>query len=442
MKKKIILGLVLLFTVIMTCSCFENDKIDRTTQQMTTAEEKTTQTAEKETTEANTAQNEDGSIIVDKNTDPSTLDTSILDEMSTKILRSLSLEEKIGQMFIANIELLDPASPKSYQYQDVTEMMQKSMDSYKPGGLIFFSRNIKTRKQTKKFIRNLQDVSGIPLFISVDEEGGEISRIANNDKMGTTKFPNMAEIGATGDAKNAFSVGDTIGKEMKQLGFNLDFAPVADINTNPDSPEIGDRSFGSDVKLVSKMVPEVVKGLQGQGVSSALKHFPGHGDASSDTHKGYANITQSIKRLRAVEFKPFQAGIRAGADFVMVSHLAINNVTGDDEPASMSRLMITDILRNELGYKNIVITDALNMKAITSVYTPGEAATTAVKAGADMLLMPNNLDEAYEALQTAVLDGDIDESRIDESVSRILQTKIKRGIIPLDSPLLIDQSTK
>lgn len=400
-----------------------------------------TQTTEDEelTTEQTTeeiANNTTSEEATTEEQDPSALDEDILDEMIQNALQKMTIQEKIGQMFLVNIELLDPASPKSYNYQKITDKMKKTLSEYPVGGVIFFSRNIQTRKQTKTFISRLQKVSKYPLFISVDEEGGEVSRIANNSNMGTTKFPSMKTIGDTGDESKAFEVGDTIGKEIHELGFNLDFAPVADLDTNPDSPEIGDRSFSSDPEIAGKMVAEVVKGLQGQNVSATLKHFPGHGSASEDTHKGYADITQSIKRLREVEFVPFQSGIEAGADLIMVSHLAITSVTDNKTPASMSPLIITEILRNELGYQNIVITDALNMKAITDYYTPAKAAVTAIEAGADILLMPENLEEAFDAVSQAILDGDLDEKRIDESVTRILKVKIKRGVISLDDPLL------
>ena len=407
------------------------------TEEATTATEKST--TEEATAQEEATTNEETTTTEQEATtqiEPTQLEETVVDELIQNALNKMTIEEKIGQMFIANIELLDPASPESYDYQKITKKMKDTLKNYPVGGVIFFSRNIQTPKQTKTFIRRLQKVSKYPLFVSVDEEGGEIARIANNPKMKTTKFPPMAEIGATGDEEKAFEVGDTIGREIHALGFNLDFAPVADLETNPDSPEIGNRAFSDDPEVAGKMVAQVVKGLQGQNVSATLKHFPGHGSASADTHKGYANITQSIKQLREVEFVPFQAGIEAGADLIMVSHLAITSVTDNKTPASMSSLIITEILRNELGYQNLVITDALNMKAITKFYTPGEACVTAINAGADLLLMPENLEEAFDAVYQAVLEGKLDEKRIDESVTRILKIKILRGVISLEDPLL------
>lgn len=425
-------------TISMLVGCSNQATTTETTkEQVTTTEENGT-----ETEEASSATEQE--ITTEETTEDTAdpIEEVSMDEAIQRALSHMTIQEKIGQMFIVNIELLDPADPASYEYQKITKKMKETLNNYPVGGVIFFSRNIQTRKQTKTFIQRLQATSRYPMFISVDEEGGEIARVGNNPKMKTTKFPAMAKIGATGDETKAFEVGDTIGREIHELGFNLDFAPVADLSTNKNSPEIGNRAFSDDPEVAAKMVAQVVKGLQGQNVSATLKHFPGHGSASDDTHKGYANITETIKQLRENEFIPFQAGIEAGADLIMVSHLAITSVTDSKTPASMSPLIITEILRNELGYQNLVITDALNMKAITKFYTPAKASVTAIQAGADLLLMPENLEEAFDAVYQAILDGDLDEQRIDESVTRILQTKLKRGVMTLDDSLFqLEQET-
>lgn len=369
-------------------------------------------------------------VIEEKPIDDETIDT-----MLQRALSNMTLQEKIGQLFIVNLEELDEQS----ECKTISKGMKEKLKNYPVGGVIFFSRNIENPKQTKQFIQQLQKASQYPMFISVDEEGGEISRIGNNPKMKTTKFPPMAEIGKTDNEEKAYEVGKTIGAEIKNLGFNLDFAPVADLETNPHSPEIGKRAFSDDPNVAGKMVAQVVIGLQEENVSATLKHFPGHGSASEDTHKGYADISQSIKQLREVEFIPFQAGIEAGVDLIMVSHLTIRNVTDEKIPASLSSLIITEILRSELGYQNLVITDALNMKAITKYYTPGEAAIKAVEAGADLLLMPDQLEEAFDTLYQAVLEGKFDEKRIDESVIRILKIKIERGVIEKSDSLFVQQ---
>ncbi|MFW5646124.1 MAG: glycoside hydrolase family 3 protein, partial [Acetivibrio ethanolgignens] len=225
---------------------------------------------------------------------------------------------------------------------------------------------------------------------------------------------------------------------IKELGFNLNFAPVADVKTNSFNTEIGNRSFGDDPKRVAALVEQVVKGMQEQNISATLKHFPGHGDASGDSHQGPVNVENDLNRLRSVEFLPFNAGIKAGADCVMVTHLSISRVTGTVEPASMSSLIIEQILRQEMGFDGIAITDAMDMGAITEVYEPGEAAVRAIKAGMDVVLMPVDLDEAYNAVLEAVNEGKISEERINESVTRVIRAKVKRGLIPMDTDLIAD----
>lgn len=366
------------------------------------------------------------------------LNQVVIDGMTKDIVEGMTLREKIGQLFIVNLELLDGTRGSYYEHQQFTEEMGQGLNSYKPGGVIFFSRNITDREQTKKLVADLQENTDIPLFISVDEEGGSVARIANNTNMRTTRFPTMDIIGQTQDKEYAYNMGTTIGSEIKELGFNLDFAPVADVKTNDFNTEIGDRSFGDDPKLVASMVSQMVKGIQEQNVSAALKHFPGHGDASEDSHQGPVNVESDLNRLRSIEFLPFTEGIKAGADCVMVTHLSVSRVTGTVEPASMSSLIIEQILRQEMGFEGIAVTDAMDMGAITQVYEPGEAAVKAVKAGIDVVLMPVDLEEAYNAVLEAVHNGEISQSHIDESVTRIIRTKVKREIIPMDTDLIGD----
>lgn len=371
---------------------------------------------------------EDNSLIVK--------DKAMIDGMSEDILKNMTLEEKIGQMFIVNFESLDTSNDSYFEWRKLTNKMRKSLDTYHVGGVVFFSRNIDTREQTMKFITDLQNKSKVPLFISVDEEGGDVSRIASNSNMQTTVFPSMQVVGELDDVEYANTIGKTIGKEIKALGFNLDFAPVADVKTNDANTEIGNRSFGSNPDAVADMVREVVKGLQSENVSATLKHFPGHGNASKDSHKGSVNVENDLERLRKIDFVPFKSGIKAGVDFIMVSHISISRVTEDTVPASLSSLVLKNMIRTELGFDGIVITDALNMKAITDNYSSKEAAVRAIKSGADMLLMPENLKEAYEGLLDAVNKGIIKESRIDDSLRRILKLKLKRGIILSDTNLI------
>jgi len=356
--------------------------------------------------------------------------------MANEILNNMTLEEKIGQLFVVNFEQLDTRKKDTYNFTKVTATMREALKKYKVGGVIFFATNIETPAQTTKFINKLQGFSTVPMFISVDEEGGDVARIANNEKMNTTSFPTMEIVGAMANEDYAFDMGQTIGKEIKGLGFNLDFAPVADVRTNELNTEIGNRSFGDDQKLVAKKVSQVVCGLQSENVAATLKHFPGQGSTAGDSHKGAVDVDSDINELRKVSFVPFKAGIKAGVDVIMVSHLSISNVTGSTKPASMTELVMKDILRTELSFEGVIITDAMNMKSVTKYYTPGEAAVNAISAGADMVLMPENFVAAYNAVCNAVSNGTIDEKTIDEKVQRILELKIKRGIILSDTNLL------
>ena len=363
--------------------------------------------------------------------DPESLDDITMEGIVSDIIGKMSLKEKIGQLFIISTDSLD--------YDGATEMtgqMRERLLKYRPGGILFFGFNIESRKQIKKFIKGLKTSERIPMFYAVDEEGGDVARIANTEGMGTTKFPPMRQIGLTGDESKAAEVGDTIGKEISELGFNLDFAPVVDISTNEENTEIGNRSFGDTSDLVAMMAAAEVPALQSHHVSATLKHFPGQGDTGEDTHRGAVELETTIDRLRKTEFVPFDAGIKAGADLVMVSHVSVKSVTGQETPASLSELMITDILRDELNFKGVVITDAMNMKSITKFYDSDAAAVMALQAGCDIILMPDDFDSAYEGVLDAVREGVIDEEKINEAVARILTVKIRRGTYPLTSGML------
>jgi beta-N-acetylhexosaminidase len=326
-------------------------------------------------------------------------------------IRRMSLEEKVGQMFMCAYDA------------DMVDMVK----DYHLGGVILFSSDIQTETQTRKLISDLQEASRFPLFIAVDEEGGIVSRLG---ALGGERLPNAAQVGRSGDFSRAFERGVTIAKRLKDLGFNVNFAPVADINTNSRNTVIGSRAFSPDSKIAGGMVSEFVKGLQGEGIAATLKHFPGHGDTNEDSHYGLATVIHDINRLNEREFVPFQMGIDAGAAFVMIGHISAPNVTGNDEPATFSKKIVTELLREQLKFDGIIVTDALNMGAITKYYSPGETAVKAVLAGADILLMPHDLILAYNAVIEAVRGGVIYESRIDESVLRILEMKERLGVLP------------
>lgn len=349
----------------------------------------------------------------------------IIDEKAEEILDRMTLEEKAGQLFIVELDSLNGGETCT-QFNDIVD---ENLKKYHLGGIIYFSNNLVNREQTIQLNESLQRSSKIPMFISVDEEGGSVARVANNGNMGTTKFSSMRKIGDSRNVYKAYEAGFTIGKEIHELGFNLDFAPDADVITNPNNTEIGSRSFGTDACIVSEMVPQVVRGLHENNVCSALKHFPGHGGSQANSHNEFSYTPQSLEGLKKVELLPFKAGIKEDTDFILVSHIAAPNVTGDNTPCSLSPFIVTDILRNELEYDNIIITDALNMKAVSNYYTPQQSSVEAFKAGEDMLLMPVSLDEAYNSIINAYNEGTISEERLNSSVKRILKVKIKRGII-------------
>ena len=356
---------------------------------------------------------------------------------ASEYMKNMTLEEKVGQLFVVNLEQLDSSKGSYFEWKKCSKKMMESIKKYNVGGVILFSRNIGNRKQTKNLIKKLQMKSPIPLFVTVDEEGGDVARIAGNPDMKTTSFPTMEEVGNKEDTKYVNKMGQTIGNDIKQLGFNVDFAPVADVKTSNLNLEIGSRSFGSDPQKVASMVKAFVNGMQSTNVSATLKHFPGQGSSKGDTHIESVNIDSSIAALRKVDFVPFEEGIKVGADFVMVSHISVSRVTETAQPASMSELIMKTILREELGFDGVIITDAMDMASITDEYSSAEAALGAFEAGADIILMPTDFDEAYNAILNAAKSGDIDLEKIDESVQRILTVKFMRGIISdtQDSPI-------
>ncbi|MDR2650495.1 MAG: S-layer homology domain-containing protein [Clostridiales bacterium] len=353
---------------------------------------------------------------------------TILEAEVTQTLLSMSLEEKVGQLFICDPGMLSGV----WETSNANRTLLNNIAQYHPAGFVFFKPNIKTPEQTKRFIADLQSASKVKLLISVDEEGGLVSRIGANPDMNFKRQPAMSEIGKTGDSENAYRVGAELGEGLRSLGFTMDFAPVADVNTNPDNPVIGTRAFGSDPQTVSSFVVQEVKGLQDKHITAVLKHFPGHGDSSADSHTGAVSLRHNLTRLNAVEFAPFKAGIAAGAGAVMVSHIALPNVTGNSMPASISGGIVTGILRGDLGYNGLVITDSLSMGAVSMYYELPDYCVKAIQAGCDILLMQTDsregnviaqFDGAYKAVLNAVKNGKISLERLNRSVERVLRVK-------------------
>ena len=352
---------------------------------------------------------------------PPEIEESTLDEQLEEIVNSciaeMPLEDKVAGLFVVTPEALTGVGTVT----QAGEGTQNALTEYAVGGLIYSSKNMIDKEQLTEMLKNTTPKSKYPIFLAVDEEGGEISRVANSD-IEVTQVGDMATIGANGDPSVAYETGVTIGSYLSELGFNLNFAPVADIAV-ADSAVLGNRSFGEDAGVVTDMAVNVIEGMEGTGISACMKHFPGIGSTTEDTHDGKVEITKTLDEMRASEFIPFQSGIEVGVDSIMVSHAVAVNIDAQGLPSSLSESVITNVLRGELGYDGIVITDALDMGAITEYYTSEEAAVMAIEAGADMLLMPEDFEAAYNAVLTAVQNGTISEERINESLRRIYRVK-------------------
>lgn len=336
-----------------------------------------------------------------------------------ELLSGMTLREKLCQLMIVRPETLTGESPVTA----AGETTRLALESYPVGGLIYSVDNLVTQEQTREMITNTQSYSEIPLFISADEEGGNVGRLMY--KLGTTWVNDMYSYKDMGE-DTAYANAYTIGSDMVSCLFNTDFAPVADVWTNPENTVIGDRAYSDDFNQASELVAAAVRGFTDAGVVCCVKHFPGHGDTSTDTHEGAAVVDKSLDELRAGELLPFESGIEAGVDMVMVGHITVTAV--DDEPATISKAVITDLLREELGWDGVVITDSLDMGALAG-YDNGEVCVKFLEAGGDILLGVPDIEAALTALETAVTDGCLTESRIDESVMRILTLKIEHGII-------------
>lgn len=360
--------------------------------------------------------------------EPEEPEEPVIDAMTQQAIdfvAGMTLEDKIAQMFIITPEALT-------YYTTVTARGDTTKEFYNKrpvGGMLYKAENLKDTEQTTTMLTNMkaivQEKTGLLPFLSVDEEGGSVTRIAGNPAFGVTDVGDMAAIGATGDAQNAYNAGVTIGTYLKKLGFNMDFAPVADVLTNPENTAIGKRSFGADAASVAEMAESMRKGLETQGIYGVVKHFPGHGGTQTDSHDGAAVLEKTMEELTATELVPFQRAVDEKAPFIMVGHISLPNVTGDDVPASLSPKMINEVLRGEMGYNGIVITDAMNMAAVTGRYKADEATVMAVNAGADMILMPQDYETAYKGILDGVTGGTITETRLNEAVVRIVKLKLQ-----------------
>ena len=347
-------------------------------------------------------------------------------------LRQMTLREKVGQMFYVRPETLAPSIEwNSYDdlqidpLQEVTDEMKRVNEQYPVGGVILYAWNIDDEKQLAQIISDIRKLKGQPV-LCIDEEGGRVARIAQNPNFDVEVIGPMGDIGKTGDPKNAYHAGNVIGTYLSKYGFDIDFAPVADVNTNPDNIIIGARAFSDDPQVAAPMVTNYLQGLKDAGIVGCVKHFPGHGDTQNDSHTGYVQSLKTWEEMKDCEMVTFKAGIQWGCQLIMTAHIAVPNVTNSDIPSTLSSVVLQDKLRGELGYQNIIITDGMEMGAITQHYSSGEAAVRSIQAGVDIVLGPKDFIEAFDAVMKAVETGTITEDRINQSVRRIL--KMKKGL--------------
>ena len=338
-------------------------------------------------------------------------------ERIAEIIEEMTPEERAGQLLMADFR----QNPDGTGMTVLSDAAREAIQTYHLGGVILFAENLDTEEQTKALTAQMQQAAEIPLFIGIDEEGGIVSRLDKSD-IPHEPIPPAAEI------TDSRAAGETIGKELQDLGILVDFAPVADVNTNQDNPVIGSRAFSAEPGIAAERVAAFVDGMEETGVSACAKHFPGHGDTAMDSHHGETYVTHDLERLREVEFLPFQAAIRAGVDFIMAGHIKTPQATTDGMPATLSAEM-TQLLRKELNFDGILITDAMNMGAITEEYGAEESVVLAIQAGMDIVLMPTDLPRATETLTEAIRNGEISEERVEESLERILSLKYEKGLL-------------
>lgn len=341
---------------------------------------------------------------------------SLVDET----LAGMTLHEKVCQMMFVTPEELTGEDGVTV----AGDATRQALENYPVGGIVYFAKNLESQDQVKEMIDNSQKYSSIGLFVATDEEGGVVNRLM--DTVGTTYIGSMYYYKDDGD-ETAYENAYTIANDMSALGFNLDFAPVADVWSNPDNTVIGERAYSDDYAQAAELVGNAVKGFNDGGVMCTLKHFPGHGDTAEDSHYSSAYVHRTKEEIMADEMQPFRSGIEAGAEFVMVGHLIVPDI--DEVPATLSYKIATGILRDELKFEGVAITDSFEMESIADNYSVDDAVVMSVKAGMDMILQPKYMASAVNSIEQAVADGELSEDRIDESVRRILTLKESRGLL-------------
>jgi beta-N-acetylhexosaminidase len=329
-------------------------------------------------------------------------------------ISKMSLQNKLGQMIMID-------------YRDTLEMtvdLEKVLTTYSPGGFIVFKSNVGDLKQTRKLLSDIKEMGDISPIISVDQEGGRVQRL--KESVGIETIPPMGEIGKTKSPEEVFLLGKKMGEELKSIGVDMDMAPVLDVLSNPENV-IGDRAFGTDPERVKSLALSLANGLKESNVIAVGKHFPGHGDTFKDSHVDLPIVQKNLEELKALELIPFIEAIKKNIPGIMVGHLAVPKITGDNSPASISRVLVTELLRDKLGYDGLVMPDSLKMKALSNYFTESEIYLRCVNSGNDMLLMPQNINVAYDTLYEAVNEGKITEDRVNAAVYRILSLKFDYG---------------
>lgn len=336
-------------------------------------------------------------------------------------LNSLTLYEKICQMFITYQYTMPRASGTGKLTATETGTnLKNTLEKYPVGGILYDASSMQSHQQLTELVTKANSYSKIPLIVSVDEEGGRVARIGKT--IGYTRGVLLEAMGSYSNQgkQKAFDNAQFLALNIKDHGFNLDFAPVADTNSNPQNTVIGTRAYSSDYNQAAELVGSAVLGFKSVGVGTTLKHFPGHGDTVNDTHIGAAATHKSLKTLRKEELKPFRAGIKSGTDAVMMAHITVDEI---GIPSIFSKKITTNLLKDELGFNGIVVTDGLGMKAVTDYYTTEEVVLLGIESGIDVFLCIDNLPKAINTIEQAVLDGRISEERINESVRKILTFK-------------------
>jgi len=369
------------------------------------------------------------------------------------IVEGMSVDEKVGQMLMPDFRNWQKqGESKATGFTVMNDEVGSIIKKYHLGGVILFAENVVGTEQTARLTDGLQKASPeLPLFITIDQEGGIVTRLQTG-----TNLPGNMALGAARSEKYAYQTGEIIGKELSSLGVSVNFGPALDVNNNPGNPVIGVRSFSSNPELVSKLGIQTIKGLQSQNIAATTKHFPGHGDTAVDSHYGLPLVSHDKERLRSVELVPFQKAIDEGVDMVMTAHVQfpafddttyISKKDGQDimVPATLSKKVLTGLLREEMGFDGVIVTDALNMKAIADNFGQEEAVVLALKSGVDIALMPaqvnslqmeGNLSSVFHAVKKAIETGELPIEQVNNSVQRILELKEKRGILtPNNTPI-------